>query len=115
MIRSLASVVIASNHTRCVSLTNQKSMTQPTLVNLHSHEYPQGLWYYPFAVILDVLEVVKLLMVYLTEYVFQAKEDLNLSVVNMIARINETKISHVSNKCEFKFDSKKCNLESKVE
>ena len=35
----------------------------------------------------------------------------------MIARINESKRSakHVSNKCEFKFDSKKCNLESKVE
>ena len=74
MIRLLASIVIASNHARCVSLTNQKSMTQPTLVNLHSHEYPQGLQYYPFAVILDVLEVIKLLMVYLIEYVFQTKQ-----------------------------------------
>ena len=33
------SVVNASNHTKCVSLSNQKCMTQPTLISLHSNEY----------------------------------------------------------------------------
>ena len=37
----LTSAVNASNHTKCVSLNNQKCMTQPTLINLHSNEYSQ--------------------------------------------------------------------------
>ena len=31
----LSSIVNASNHTKCVSLSNQKSLIQPTLINLH--------------------------------------------------------------------------------
>ena len=31
----LASVVIARNHTKCMSLSNQKYLAQPTLINLH--------------------------------------------------------------------------------
>ena len=31
----------ASNHTKCASLSNQKCMTQPTLINLCSNEYSQ--------------------------------------------------------------------------
>ena len=34
----LTSIVNASNHTNCVSLSNQKCMTQPTLTNLHPNE-----------------------------------------------------------------------------
>ena len=49
----IASVVNASNHTKCVSLCNQKCEIQPTLINLHPDEYTQGLRYYPFAVNLD--------------------------------------------------------------
>ena len=30
-----------SNHTKCVSLSNQKCMTQSTLINLHPNEYSQ--------------------------------------------------------------------------
>ena len=37
----LISTVSASNHTKCVSLSNQKCMTQLTLINLHSNEYSQ--------------------------------------------------------------------------
>ena len=37
----LTSAVNTSNHTKCVSLNNQKCMTQPTLINLHSNEYSQ--------------------------------------------------------------------------
>ena len=43
----------ASNYTKCVSLSNQKYTTQPTLINLHPNEYTQGLHCYPFAVNLD--------------------------------------------------------------
>ena len=49
----LISIVNASNHTKCMSLSNQKYMTQPTLINLHPNEYSQEFRYYPFAVKLD--------------------------------------------------------------
>ena len=34
----LAGIVSASNHTRCISLSNQKYITQPTLINLHPND-----------------------------------------------------------------------------
>ena len=49
----LTCLVNASNHTKCVSVSNQKCEIQPTLINLHSNEYSQELHYYPFAVKLD--------------------------------------------------------------
>ena len=49
-IRVLTVLVSTSNNTNYVSLSNQKCMTQPTLINLHSNEYSQKLHYYPFAV-----------------------------------------------------------------
>ena len=37
---SLASIVNASNHTKCTFLNNQQCMTQPTLIiNLHPKDY----------------------------------------------------------------------------
>ena len=39
----LTSIVNASNHTKCVSLSNQKCKIQPTLINLHPNEYNQEL------------------------------------------------------------------------
>ena len=48
----LTSIVSAFNHIKCVSLSSQKCITQPTL-NLHSNEYSQELHYHPFAVNLD--------------------------------------------------------------
>ena len=38
-------------------------------------------------------------------------EDLNINVFNIIIVINESKLltKHISYKCEFKFDGKKCN------
>ena len=41
----LISIVSASNHTKCVSLSNQKCMTQPTLINFYPNEYSQKLLY----------------------------------------------------------------------
>ena len=46
----LTSILSASNHTKCVSLSNQKCMIQPILINLHPNEYSQELHYYPFVV-----------------------------------------------------------------
>ena len=44
-IRLLNSIVNTSSHTKCVSLNNQKHMTQSTLINLHYYpsEYTQRL------------------------------------------------------------------------
>ena len=49
----LSSIVNASNHTKCVSLSNQKCEIQPTFINLHPNEYSQEFHYYPFTVKLD--------------------------------------------------------------
>ena len=49
----LTGIVSASNHAKCLFLSNQKCMIQPTLINLHPNEYSQELRYYPFAVKLD--------------------------------------------------------------
>ena len=68
------SIVNASNYTKCVSLWNLQCTTQATLINLHPNQYTQALRYYPLAVNLDVQEVVTLLIIYLTEYVFQTKQ-----------------------------------------
>ena len=46
----LISIVRASNHTRCVSISNQKSFNQPTVINLDPNGLHQGFHYYPFAV-----------------------------------------------------------------
>ena len=45
-----SNAVNGSNHTKYVSLSNQKCMTQPALISLHPNECSQGLHYYPFAV-----------------------------------------------------------------
>ena len=51
--RLLISIVNASNHTKCLSLSNQKYMIQPTFINLHPNKYNQEFYLYPFAVKLD--------------------------------------------------------------
>ena len=45
---SLSNIVNGSTHTKCVLLSNQKCMTQHTLINLHPNEYSQQFHYYPF-------------------------------------------------------------------
>ena len=39
--RLLISIVNAFNHTKCLSLSNQKYMIQPTFINLHPNKYNQ--------------------------------------------------------------------------
>ena len=46
----LRSIVNASNHTKCILLSNQKCMIQPTLINLHPNEYSQEFHHHPFTV-----------------------------------------------------------------
>ena len=52
-IGSLSGKVSVSNHTKYLTLSNQKYMTQPTPLNLHPDEYSQELHYYAFALNLD--------------------------------------------------------------
>ena len=47
------SIAKVSDHTKCVSLSNQKCMINPTLINSHPHEYSQEFPYCPFAIKLD--------------------------------------------------------------
>ena len=42
----LIGIVNASNHSKCVSLSNQKCMIQPTLINLYPNEYSQELHFH---------------------------------------------------------------------
>ena len=49
----LTGLVNKSNHKNSVSLSNQKCLIQPTLINLHPNEYSQEFHHYPFVVKLD--------------------------------------------------------------
>ena len=54
-------------------------------------------------------------MTYLIEYVLQIKQDLNLSIFNIITEINESEIltKHIPCKCYCTFDGRKCNSNQK--
>ena len=45
----LNNIVNGSNHTKCIPLSNQKCIFQPTVVNLHPNEYSQEFHFYTFA------------------------------------------------------------------
>ena len=66
-------------------------MTQLTLINLDPNKYTQGLQYYQFAINLDrcVRSCNTLNDLSNKVCVLNKTEDLNLSVFNMITRINE--------------------------
>ena len=108
------SIVNASNHTKCVLLSDQKCMIQPAFINLYPNEYSQEFHYYPFSVKLDrcVGSCNTLNDLSNKVCVPNKTEDLNLSVFNMITGINESKTltKHISCECKCKFDERKCNL-----
>ena len=88
---SLTGIVNASNHSKCVSLSNKKCEIQPTLINLHPNEYSQELHYYSFAVKLD-----RRVGSFTTPNALSDKacvpnkaEDLNIHVFNMITGTNK--------------------------
>ena len=89
----LTSLVNGSNHTKCISLNNQKCIIQPTLINLHPNEYSRELHYYPFAVKFDRWVGSCNTLNDLSNKVCgpNKTEDLNISVFNMITGINESK------------------------
>ena len=107
----LISIVNASNHKKCVSLSNQRCLSQRTLINLHPNEYCQEFHYYPFAVKLGrcVGSCNTFNNLYNKRCIPNKTEDLNLRVFNMITGINKSKTltKHLSCKC--KFDGRKCN------
>ena len=109
----LSSIVNASNHTKCVLLSNQKCKNQPTLINLHPNECSQKFHYYSFAVKLDRCAGSCNTLNDLSNKVCvpNKTEDLNLSVFNMITGINESKTltKHISCECKCRFDGRKCN------
>ena len=86
----LSSLVNASNHRKCVSLSNQKWKIQPTLINLHPNEYSQEFHYYPISVKLDRCSGNCNNLNDLSNKICipNKTEDLNLSVSNKITGIN---------------------------
>ena len=94
-------------------LNNQKCMTQPTHINLHPNKYSLEFQYYPFAVRLDGCAGSCNTLNYLSNKVCvpTKTKDLNLSMFNIITRINESKTLTKHRSCEFKcrFGGKKCN------
>ena len=73
------SIVSACNHTKCVSLSNQKYEIQPSFINLHFNEYRQKLYCLPFAVKSDkCVGSCNILMTYPVKYVLNKTEDLKV-------------------------------------
>ena len=111
-IELLTNIFNASNHTKCVSLSNQKCKIQPALINLHPNEYTQELHYYPFAVKLDrcVGSCNTLDDISNKVSVLNKTEDLDIYVSNMITGKNESPIltKDTSCECKCKFDKGKC-------
>ena len=104
----LTGIVSASNHTKYVSLSNQKCMIQPTLINLHPNEYSQEFHYYPFSVKLDrcVGSCNTLNDLSNKVCVPNKTEDLNLSMFILIIYHDH---DYISCECKCKFDGRKCN------
>ena len=107
------SIAKLSNHTKCVSLRNQKCTIKPTLINSHPNEYSQEFPYCPFAIKLDRCVGSCNTLNDLSNKICLPKktEDLNLSICNMITGINESKTltKHILCECECRFDGRKCN------
>ena len=105
----LITIVNASNHTKCLLLSNQKCMTQPTLINLHPNEYIPEFHCYPFAAKLDRCVPCCNTLNDLSNkvYALNITEDLNLSVFNMI--VLKTLTKHISCERKCKFYGRRCN------
>ena len=101
----LTTIVNASTHLKCVPLNNQKCEIQPTLINSHSNECNQELYYYPFVVQLGKCygSCNTLNNLCYSVCVQNKVEDLNLCVFNMITWKNESKIltRHISCECKY--------------
>ena len=109
----LNGLVPGSNHTKCVSLSNQKCKIQRIFINLYPNEYSQEFHFYSFVVKLDrcVGSCNTFNDLSNKACVPNKTEDLNLSVFNMITGINESKTltNHISYECKCKFDGRRCS------
>ena len=85
----LTGIISVSDDTKCVSLSNQKCLTQSTLINLYPNDYSQEFHNNPFAVKLDRCAGD---CNGLSNKVFvpNKTEGLNLTVFNIITGINES-------------------------
>ena len=86
----LASIVNVSNHTKCVSLSNQPCLARSPI---HTDEYYVGLHYFPFMVNSDGRNgnCNSLYSPFDRICVPIKTEDVNVCVFNMITRKNESK------------------------
>ena len=109
----LTDLMNESNPARCISLSNQKCMIEPSLINLHPNEYTQELHYYPFAAKLNrcVGSCSTLNDLSNKVCVPEKTKDFTTHVFNMIAGIFSTKV--ILRKCKLKFDGRKCNSNQK--
>ena len=89
----LTGLVNGSNDTKCVSLSNQKHVIQPTLINVNPNEYNREFQYQPFTVKLGRCVGSCNTINDLTSKVCvpNKTKDLNLSVFNIIPGINKSK------------------------
>ena len=88
----LSSEVNASNHAKSLCLSNQKYEIQPSLVNFHPNEHSQGFQYYLFPVKLDWCFGSCNTLIDLSNKLCipNKREDLDLSVFNMITGVLES-------------------------
>ena len=102
----LTGLVIASNHTKYISFSN-----------IFTHEYTEGLRYYPSPANLDRYVGSCNTRNFLSSKIRipNKKEDLNLIEFNMITGINESKTltKHISYECKSKINGRKCNSNQK--
>ena len=68
----LTGLVSGSNHAKCILLSNQKCVTQSTLIDLHPNEYSQKFHFYLFGFKLD--RCIGSCNTHLIKYVFQKKQ-----------------------------------------
>ena len=112
----LTSMVNASNHKKCVFLSNQICEIQPTFINLHPMNTVKN--YITLQLQLnqiEVLEVVIFLMTYLINYVFQIKQKIQTYVFKLQEKRIKNFNKDISCKCKCKFDGKKMYFRSMVE
>ena len=86
----LIKLINASNHKKCISLSNQKYEIQSNVINIYPKDCSQELHYYPFSVKLDRYFGSCNTLNDLSNKICipNETEDLNLSVFNMITGIN---------------------------
>ena len=89
----LNDIVNGSNLIKCVSLSNQKYVIQPALINSHPNEYSQEFYYSPSAAKLDrCVGSCNTINGSSNKVCFPNKtEDLDLIVLNMITGIMNQK------------------------